>query len=211
MKQLSIALVGVAAFVFATQVQAGEAAPAKAAKRDPKLEKAIKRGEYIVKTGGCGDCHSPKNMTPEGPVEDETKALSGHPAEPKLPPPPKLPAGPWAVVASGDLTGWSGPWGQSFARNLTPDKETGIGDWTEQNFLDTIKTGKRMGKGRPLLPPMPWQVIKNLTDEDLKAVYAYLMSRPPIKNAVREPEPPPAPPPAEAKPAAGAQPAPAKK
>lgn len=203
MTKLTIALAAISTFALATHASAADDKAAKAAKKDPKQ---IKRGEYLVLSGGCGDCHAPKTMTPEGPVEDKARGLSGHPAEPKLPPPPKLPPGPWAVVASGDLTAWSGPWGISYARNLTPDKETGIGDWTEQNFLDTIKTGKRMGKGRPLLPPMPWQVVKNLTDEDLKAVFAYLMSQPAVKNPVPEPELAP-PPPSGA--AAAAKPAPA--
>jgi mono/diheme cytochrome c family protein len=188
MKQLTIALAS-AAVLSATAAWAADAA--KTAKKDPKLEKAIKRGEYLVRSaGGCGDCHSPKTMTPEGPVEDTAHMLSGHPADQKMPPAPKLPPGPWAIVAGGDLTSWSGPWGVSYTRNITPDKETGIGDWTEQNFIDTIKTGKRLGTGRPLLPPMPWQVMRTMTDEDLKAIYAYLMSVPPVKNAVPEPEPP---------------------
>lgn len=206
MKKLTIALAAVSAFALATSASAADEKAAKPAKKDPKQEKLIKRGEYLVLGGGCGDCHAPKNMTPQGPVEDHARGLSGHPAEPKLPPAPKLPPGPWAVVASGDLTAWSGPWGVSYARNLTPDKETGIGDWSEQNFLDTIKTGKRMGKGRPLLPPMPWQVLQKLTDDDLKAIFAYLMAQPPMKNAVPEPELAP-PPPA----AAAAKPAPAGK
>jgi mono/diheme cytochrome c family protein len=209
MNKLIIALAGVVSFAFASTAVAADAKPKKP---DPKL---IKRGEYLVNAaGGCGDCHSPKTMTPEGPVEDKSRALSGHPAEPKLPPPPKLAAGPWAIAASGDLTAWSGPWGVTYTRNITPDKETGIGDWTEQNFIDTLRTGKRMGKGRPIMPPMPIPVIKNMTDEDLKAIYAYLMSIPPIKNAVPEPElaPPPGAAPAAA-PAkdAGSAPAPAKK
>jgi mono/diheme cytochrome c family protein len=85
------------------------------------------------------------------------------------------------------MTAWSGPWGVSFTRNLTPDSDTGIGKWTEQNFIDTIRNGKAMGKGRPLLPPMPWPMYRNLTDEDLKAMYAYLKTIQPVKNRVPEP------------------------
>ena len=89
------------------------------------------------------------------------------------------------------MTSWAGPWGVSFTRNLTPDKETGLGDWTEQNFVETIRTGRRMGKGRELLPPMPVQAFKNMTDEDLKSIFAYLKTIPTIKNKVPEPLPPP--------------------
>jgi hypothetical protein len=167
------------------------AAPALAAGgKDPKKDKLVKRGEYLVNSMGCADCHSPKNMTPDGPQEDKTRILSGHPAEPKLPPPPALAPGPWIAVASGDLTAWSGPWGISYARNLTPDKETGLGDWTAQNFIDTIRSGKRLGKGRPLLPPMPWPAFRSLNDDDLKAMFAYLQSIPAVKNPVPEPVPP---------------------
>ena len=53
-------------------------------------------------------------------------------------------------------TAWAGPWGVSFTANLTPDKETGLGDWTEEQFIATMRTGKHQGKGRPVLPPMPY-------------------------------------------------------
>ncbi len=73
------------------------------------------------------------------------------------------------------LTAWSGPWGVSFSANLTPDPETGVlRDFTEQQFIQTMRTGRHLGQGRQILPPMPWQVYGNMTDEDLKAVYAYL-------------------------------------
>ena len=88
------------------------------------------------------------------------------------------------------MTAWGGPWGVSFTRNLTPDKETGLGDWTAQNFIATMRTGKRMGKGRAILPPMPVQAFTNMTDDDLTAIFAYLQSVPAIKNKVPEPIPP---------------------
>jgi hypothetical protein len=90
------------------------------------------------------------------------------------------------------MTAWAGPWGTSFAANLTPDIETGLGSWTEAMFVKAIRSGKHMGEGRPILPPMPWQVYKNLTDEDLKSIFAYLQSLPAVENAVPEPVPPPA-------------------
>jgi mono/diheme cytochrome c family protein len=165
---------------------------------DATKEAQVKLGEHLVKAIGCGDCHSPKIMGPNGPEEDTSRFLSGHPAGSEVPPAPAL-AGPWAITITGDLTAWSGPWGTSFTRNLTPDKETGLGDWTEQNFIDTIRSGHRLGKGRALLPPMPWVPFSNFTDNELKAIFAYLQTIPAIRNPVPEPIPP-------AMPAAGANP-----
>jgi hypothetical protein len=87
-------------------------------------------------------------------------------------------------------TAFSGPWGVSFTANLTPDKETGLGTWTEDIFIQTIRTGRHLGRGRPILPPMPAPVYANLTDEDLGSVFAYLQSLPPRKNQVPTPLPP---------------------
>jgi mono/diheme cytochrome c family protein len=85
------------------------------------------------------------------------------------------------------MTAWAGPWGVSFTKNLTPDKATGLGDWTEENFVATIKTGRELGKGREILPPMPIPAMQRLTDEDLKSIDAYLMTIPVVKNKVPEP------------------------
>ena len=148
----------------------------------------VERGKYLVETIGCADCHSPKNFTPEGlPVPDETKALSGHPGG-QMPPFDKnvLKPGNWYAMAP-DLTAFAGPWGLSYAANLTPDDQTGIGLWTEDVFVAAIRNGKHMGAGRPILPPMPWYFYKNLTDDDLKAIFAYLKSIPAISNAVPAP------------------------
>ena len=172
------------------------AAPVARAAGKKDLEQ-IKRGEHLVKVGLCADCHTPKKMGPNGPEEDVSRMLSGHPASEVMPGSPGM-AGPWAIAVAGDLTAWSGPWGVTFTRNLTPDKKTGLGDWTEQNFIDTIRTGKKLGKGRPILPPMPIPGINNYSDDELKAIFAYLQSLPPISNAVPEPIPPAAPPTAQA-------------
>ena len=169
---------------------AAPAAHAADAKRDAEKEKQVKQGEHLVKCGLCADCHTPKKMGPNGPEEDNSRMLSGHPAALEMPPAPQLPPGPWMLAVDGGLTAWAGPWGVTFTRNLTPDKETGLGDWTEQNFVDTIRTGKKMGKGRPLLPPMPVLGINNYTDDELKAIFAYLQSIPAIRNPVPEPIPP---------------------
>lgn len=152
----------------------------------------IARGKYIVSTSGCHDCHTPWIMGPKGPEPDMTRALSGHPQDFKLPPAPKL-DGPWVMAAAGTNTAWAGPWGVSYTANLTPDPETGLGKWTLRNFTETIRTGRHMGRGREVLPPMPVMVYRNWTDADFEAVFAYLQSMPAIKNRVPEPLPPAAP------------------
>jgi hypothetical protein len=113
--------------------------------------------------------------------------LSGHPEQMGLPPAPRLPNGPWLVTVAATNTAWSGPWGVSFTANLTPDRETGLGKWTLRTFTDTIRTGRHMGRGRPILPPMPIPMYKNFTDGDLDAVFTYLQSIPAISNRVPEP------------------------
>ena len=151
----------------------------------------IARGKYLADTGGCHDCHSPKKMGAQGPEVDVEKQLSGFQADVKLPPAPKVPeGGPWAAVATWDLNAWSGPWGMSYAANLTPDVATGLGSWSEAMFVNAIRTGKHMGSGRPILPPMPWQTIGKMTDADLKALFAYLKSLKAVKNLVPAPAPP---------------------
>jgi hypothetical protein len=154
---------------------------------DTDASSPVKRGEYLVSVLGCDDCHTTKTMTASGPAPDMSRRLAGHWADPGLPAPPKLPEGPWGVVTTMSLTAWSGPWGVSYAINLTPDEETGIGVWTEDAFVKGIRTGKHMGVGRPILPPMPWMDFAHLTDGDLKAVFAYLKSLPPVKNLVPNP------------------------
>ncbi len=187
MKRMIAVACSIVALVVALVVQAADV------KKDVKKEEQIKLGEHLVKAIGCGDCHTPKKMGPNGPEEDLSLMLSGHPAVPELPPAPQPSSGPWVIASTGDTTAWSGPWGISYTRNLTPDKETGLGDWTEQNFVDTIRSGRRLGKGRELLPPMPWPAFGHLDDDELKAIFAYLQSIPAIKNPVPEPIPPMAP------------------
>jgi hypothetical protein len=116
--------------------------------------------------------------------------LSGHPQDLEMPPAPMLPPGPWGVAVAATSTAWSGPWGVSFTANLTPDDETGLGRWTLRNFVDTIRSGRHMGRGRLILPPMPIAMYKHFTDEDLAAVFAYLQSIPAIANRVPEPRAP---------------------
>lgn len=173
-----------------TEATAGDSA----AKELMSNQSDVDRGRYLVAICGCDDCHSPKTMTAEGPVVDSTRRLSGHPADMKLPDikQSELAPGKW-VFGEQDLTAWAGLWGVSFAVNLTPDTETGIGAWTPELFMKIIRTGKFMGieSGRSLLPPMPWQNYRQMTDDDLRAIFAYLKSLPPISNKVPDPLPPP--------------------
>ena len=151
----------------------------------------IEHGKHLVLSIGCHDCHTPKVMTENGPEPDMALALSGHPAQ--MPPPDvnRADMERKGLTVSDQFTAWVGPWGISYAANLTSDP-TGIGNWQEQNFITSIREGKHKGiaSARTVLPPMPWPMYKNLTDEELKAIFAYLKSTKPIKNVV----PPPAPP-----------------
>jgi len=153
-------------------------------------EVSVERGHRLVIGGACHDCHSPKIMTEVGPKVDSSKMLSGHPENA---PYPKinleaLQPGNWILFAP-DLTTFVGPWGLSFAANLTSDSATGIGAWTEANFVNAIRKGKHMGmdNGRPIMPPMPWDNYNNLSDSDLKSIYAYLQTTIPINNRVLAP------------------------
>jgi hypothetical protein len=165
-----------------------------AAPKEGKMApKPAKHGEYLVTSMGCGDCHTPWKMGANGPEPDMTRMLSGHPQDLTMPPAP-APQGPWMGSYAATFTAWAGPWGVSFTRNLTPDKETGLGDWTEANFMGAIRTGKDMGKGREILPPMPIPAMQHMTDGDLKAIFAYLKTIPAVKNKVPEPVAPTPPP-----------------
>jgi mono/diheme cytochrome c family protein len=154
-------------------------------------DKDVHRGELLAEFGGCHDCHTPKVMTPRGPQPDTSRLLSGYASHAALPAVPQGVIGPtqWGALATNDLTAWAGPWGISFAANLTPDV-TGLGPWTDQDFIRTMRTGKHLGVGRALLPPMPWFNVATLTDEDLKALFKYLKSLKPISNQVPQPVPP---------------------
>jgi mono/diheme cytochrome c family protein len=170
----------------ATSVHSALAADGDAAK--------VARGKYIVTTSGCNDCHTPWHLGQSGPEPDMSRMLSGHPESEKIESAPTLPPGPWIAATSQTNTAHYGPWGVSFTANLTPDPETGLGKWSLATFTQTIRTGRHMGRGRKVLPPMPIQVYRNFNDEDLAAIYAYLQTIPPIKNRVPEPLPPVVPP-----------------
>lgn len=164
-------------------------------KKQSTVDNPVERGKYLITVGGCHDCHTPKVEDPGGlPVLDTTRLLAGHPES--LPYPTWTPAdlqqrNAMALV-NPTLTAWAGPWGVSFAANLTPDVSTGIGEWSEQTFIQSMRTGKHQGQpnGRDILPPMPWFNLKEMPEDDLKAMWAYLRSIPPIKNQVPFPQVP---------------------
>lgn len=162
------------------------------AAEDNNDQELIKRGEYLTNFGGCNDCHTPKLFTPQGPVPDTSRLLSGHPSDAKLPDIPQgtIGSGKWGALTNAHFTAWLGPWGISFSSNLTPDNKTGMGSWTEEMFTISMRTGKHLGDGRDILPPMPWPAFVHLTDEDIKAIFTYLKSIKPIENAVPQPVPP---------------------
>lgn len=160
------------------------AATALSLQAGPASKAMIKRGGYLMQVAGCHDCHTPLKMGPKGPEPDMSRMLSGHPEGMVMPPAPKLPEGPWLVNGAATLTAWSGPWGVTFAANLTPDRETGLSAGSADDFIKRIRSGRHLGKGRPVLPPMPIQNVQAMTDQDLKAVYAYLRSIPAVKNRV---------------------------
>jgi hypothetical protein len=155
-------------------------------------EELLAKGEHLVTTSGCDDCHSPKKYNKGMPEPDMERRLSGHPANFKLGVyDPATVKNGWALTNS-HFSAWVGPWGTSFASNLTPDTATGLGNWTEEMFFRALREGKYGGvpEGRMLLPPMPWPDFKNFTDDELRAIFTYLKSIKPVNNPVPAPLPP---------------------
>ncbi len=152
----------------------------------------VKKGEYLVNLAGCNNCHTPKRMTPEGLKLDQSRLLSGHPTDghaSEYTASAMTPDG-WVALCNFHLTEWAGPWGICFAANLTPDKATGIGSWNEDVFIKAMRTGRHTRTGSQIRLPMPWENYARITDEDLKAIFAYLKSLKPIENKVPPPIPP---------------------
>lgn len=177
-----------AAVVTGVAVVSAGAAAAQQARGGAPAQTSVERGRYLATVQDCNGCHTP--FTPNG-EPDLTRMLSGHPQEVRVAAAPRLPLqGGWIVAINETNTAWAGPWGVSFTSNLTPDRVTGIGAWTEKTFIASIRSGKKSGVGRDLLPPMPWRMYAKLTDDDLRAIYAYLMTVPAIANRVPDPIPP---------------------
>ncbi len=176
-----------------TETQKGTNSEKETAKTENLMqtkEDSVKRGEYLVTSMGCHDCHTPKIFGPKGVELDTTRLLSGYPSNRpvvKLSKEDKEAGKRWALLEM-DLTSAVGPWGRSFTGNLTSDA-TGTGNWTQEQFMTAIRKGKYKGmeNNRSLLPPMPWEAYRNLTDDDLKAIFAYLKSTKPVKNVVPAP------------------------
>lgn len=157
---VAVAVAGLLAFA---SLAAGKPSVAAAGKPAGNAKQAqIDRGQYLTTVMGCNDCHTPG-------------ALYGQPD--------------FTRKLSGSELGWRGPWGVSFPRNLTPDMETGLGYWSEEEIVKAIRTGVK-NDGKMMLPPMPWQDFAALTDADAHAIAAYLMSLPPVKHAVPAAVPP---------------------
>ena len=154
-------------------------------------ESAEQWGEHLVTVSACHDCHSPKKMTPNGPEIDSNLLLSGHPSQMPDIGIDRKEMEQKGLSVTQDLTSWIGPWGISYTANLTSDA-TGIGNWTEGQFIYAIRNGKSKGteNSRTLLPPMLWQMYRNFSDNELKAIFAYLKSTKPIRNIVPAPKPP---------------------
>lgn len=145
----------------------------------------VKRGAYLVSTMGCNDCHSPKKMTPMGPVVDSSCMLSGFPSNAPVPVPGPNDIKNGLVVFNADLTACNGPWGTTFSANITSDA-SGIGGWKLEQFKNALRHGKYKGLDaeRMIMPPMPWENYKNLDDRDMEAIFDYLQSTKPVNNIV---------------------------
>lgn len=147
----------------------------------------VSRGKYLVTIVGCGDCHTPLRMGAHGPEPDAERLFSGHPAQVPLAKIDTSVLKSW-VLFNMTNTAVAGPWGVSFASNITSDS-TGIGSWTEDQFKTALRQGKSKGltANRMLLPPMPWPNYSQMSDDDIKAIFAFLKSTSPVKNVVPQP------------------------
>ncbi|HLO81686.1 MAG TPA: hypothetical protein VK166_12040 [Chitinophagaceae bacterium] len=168
--------------------------PAVAAAEKPNFggfETQAQWGEHLVTIGGCHDCHTPKKMTPMGPVDDSTRLLSGHPEGMPAPDVDRKQLESKGFILTATFTSWVGPWGITYSANLTPDP-TGTGNWTEEQFVYALRNmiSKGLPGGRPLMPPMALMPVKHMSDAELKAIYAYLRTVTPIKNNSVQPTPP---------------------
>jgi mono/diheme cytochrome c family protein len=123
-------------------------------------ESQVERGKYLVTIGSCNDCHTPGYFLGK---PDFSRRLAGSDVG-------------FTIPGVGAFVG----------RNLTPDKETGLGNWTDDQIISAITAGIRPD-GRRLAPIMPWQGLSHLSSDDAHAIVAYLRSLPPVKNAVPGP------------------------
>lgn len=169
LKALSLTAFAVALLACAPKPAPAPVAPAPVAAAAP-AETPAQRGEYLVLVGGCDDCHTPGTMAG---AADMKRRFSGS----------EIP--------------WSGPWGTTYAKNLTSDPETGLGKWSEEQIYRVLRHGQRPD-GSVLLPPMPWQRMAFMKDEDVRAIAAFLKTVPPVKHQSPAALPPGSPAPAGA-------------
>ncbi len=190
MKKTTFVL-GLAALVVCGSRCAQNTEAGKPAMPQKAAENPVERGKYLVHIMGCNDCHSPKIMTPQGPAPDPARMLSGYPAADPLPKIADKGILKDYALFNMSLTVGIGPWGTTYAANLTPD-DTGLGNWSLEQFKKALREGKAKGmdNGRMLLPPMPWQNYRDLSDDDAAAMFAYLQSIPAVRNIVPSPVPP---------------------
>lgn len=187
MKKLNLIMIAMTAGIAVVIIACNNKAAEPTATIQISQDSLVSRGSYLVNSMGCDDCHSPKKFGPNGPELIEDQRFSGHHADSPL---PKTDTNTvlkgWSLFAP-DLTAAVGPWGMSFAANISSD-QTGIGNWTEEQFFRAIREGKSKGlkESRPLLPPMPWPQYRNLNDQDIKAIFAFLKSTKPVENRVPE-------------------------
>lgn len=190
MKTTIPTLIVLASLIFIACKDQSKEAPIEVTSEEEKLQNQVDHGKYMVDVLGCTDCHTPKKMTEQGPVHDMDKFMMGFDASQPLPPVPEnVPIGPWVIFA-GDLTAAVGPWGTSYAANLTPH-ETGIGNWSLKQFTKALRDMKYKGQenSRPIMPPMP-KHYSYLTDDDIAAIFAYLKTIPAKDNLVPAYQPP---------------------
>ena len=147
----------------------------------------INEGEILVLEGRCNYCHTPE----VGPGDiNFGKVLYGHPSHEKIPELPKVPVGSqqwFEFVSELDSTVWIAGDKIVFSANITPDKETGIGNWSDKDFINTIRTGIHPGWKKKLDKPMPWLDYAKLSNKQLTSIYSYLMSQQPVINKVPGP------------------------
>lgn len=165
---------------------------------DAELAARRRRGAYLWAVGGCNDCHTPRDDKGQ-PIP--SMMMAGHPEKAPLPKwDPSMLKDNVLATMDPTVTAFAGPWGVSVASNLTPDKETGIGDMTAEQLMKSWRSGNHWKEPRPVLPPMPAAAFGAMTDEDIRSIHAFLMSMPPVRNAVPKSVVAP-PPPAAAEPA----------
>ena len=123
---------------------------------DVPRDDPVRYGAYLVAIAHCMECHSP--LGPRGPDVQNRAGAGGQPIE-----------GPWGVVVS---------------PNITPDRETGIGGWTDEQIKAAITQAIRPDGAR-LAPPMPYDYFRDMIPGDLDAIIAYLRTVPAIRNEVR--------------------------